>query len=224
MTGKTTITNIKGFIFDLDGTLIDTTPLVIKYWHRFADEHGLDGEKILETSHGVRSIETVAKWKPELATEEYVTSMEAKLASETDGLTILPGVTKLLNQIPHGKWGIYTGGTSLMANARLNQLNMAIPDGLMTGDKVGNGKPHPEGYLKVAEILYVEPKDCIVFEDAPAGIQAGKAGGMKVIACCTSHTEEQLKKTDADFIVPDLSKINIITLDDGTFNVEIEQE
>ncbi|CAO3639559.1 unnamed protein product [Cunninghamella blakesleeana] len=224
MTKKIIVNDIKGFVFDLDGTLIDTTPLVVKHWNKFAEEHGLDAEKILETSHGRRTIETIAQWKPELATEEYVDFLEKRLAEETDGLLILPGVPELLKQIPLGKWNIYTAGTSLMANTRLTQLNMIIPDGLMTANTVKQGKPHPEGYIKAAEFIKVEPKDCIVFEDAPAGIQAGKAGGMKVIACCTTYTKEQLKETGADFIVSDLSKVKIITLNDGSFNVEIEHE
>ncbi|KAI9309476.1 HAD hydrolase, family IA, variant 3 [Cunninghamella echinulata] len=223
MTGKTIINNVKGFIFDLDGTLIDTTPLVIKHWQRFAQENGLDAEKILETSHGKRTIETIAQWKPELATLEQVNFYEQRLADETDGLTILPGVTELLKQIPNENMNIYTSGTILMAETRLKQLNMFIPKGLMTGCKVEHGKPHPEGYIRAANLLNLEPKDCIVFEDAPAGIQAGKSGGMKVIACCTTHTKEQLQETGADYIVSDLTKVNVIKLDDGTFNIEIEQ-
>jgi len=98
----------KAFVFDLDGTLIDTIPLVEKFWHQFAFEHGLDGNKILATSHGVRTIETMAKWTPHKATPEHADDFERKLAEESEGVSVLPGISTLLQKIPHGKWGICT--------------------------------------------------------------------------------------------------------------------
>ncbi|SAL95790.1 hypothetical protein [Absidia glauca] len=218
-----TINGIKGIVFDLDGTMIDTTPLVIKHWYAFAEEHGLDPVKILATSHGRRTIETLGEWVPEKATPEIVDFYEQRLADETDGLTVLPGVMALLDSIPLGKWGVCTAGTSYMAVKRLKQCHIPVPESLSTGDKVERGKPDPEGYLKATEILGVSPSDCLVFEDAPAGVRAGKAGGMKVIACTTTHTADQLKEAGADHVVSFLTDVSVSNLGDGTMAVKIEQ-
>ncbi|ORX50908.1 HAD-superfamily hydrolase subfamily IA, variant 3 [Hesseltinella vesiculosa] len=228
------IKDIHGFVFDLDGTLIDTTPLVIKYWQRFAAEHGLDPEKILATSHGRRTIETVAEWVPEKATQENVDRMERLLADEDEGVTgktgrqhgkkqVLPGVKRLLETIPAHRWGICTAGTTYMATARMAQCGLTLPDSLATGDTVKNGKPDPEGYLMVAAGLHVPAEKCVVFEDAPAGVCAGKAAGMTVIACTTTHTADQLKKAGADFIVPFLSEVQVNLTGDGNFEVDVRQ-
>ncbi|KAI8089366.1 HAD-like domain-containing protein [Halteromyces radiatus] len=222
-TTKKYIAGIKGFVFDLDGTMIDTTPLVIKHWYQFAEEHGLDPVKILATSHGRRSIETIAEWVPSKATQEHVDYYERRLADETDGVKVLPGVKALLDTIPFGKWGVCTAGTSYMAVNRFKQCGIQIPVSLSTGDKVTHGKPHPEGYLKAAELLNLPPTDCVVFEDAPAGVKAGKAAGMTVIACTTTHTAEQLKQAGADHIVSYLTDVTISVLGDGTFGVQIDQ-
>ncbi|KAI8344254.1 HAD-like domain-containing protein [Chlamydoabsidia padenii] len=218
-----TLNGIEGIIFDLDGTMIDTTPLVIKHWYSFAEEHGLDPVKILETSHGRRTIETIGEWVPEKATPETVDYYERKLAQETEGLTVLPGVMALLDSIPLGKWGVCTAGTSYMAVNRLKQCDIPVPTSLSTGDKVERGKPDPEGYIKAAELLGIAPSNCLVFEDAPAGVRAGKSGGMKVIACTTTHTADQLKQAGADYVVSFLTDVSISVLGDGNMAVNIEQ-
>ncbi|ORZ18490.1 phosphatase YfbT [Absidia repens] len=216
------ISGLKGFIFDLDGTVVDTTPLIISHWLAFGEEHNLDGHKILATSHGRRSIETIAEWVPEKATKEYVDYYEKRLTDQTDGLTVLPGVVDLLKSIPFGKWGVYTGGSTYMAENRLKQCGFPIPDSLFTADMVDRGKPHPEGYLKAAERLGISPSDCVVFEDAPAGVRAGKSAGMIVIACTTTHTIEQLQEAGADHIVSFLNEVSVTEQEDGSFNVEID--
>ncbi|KAI8075157.1 HAD-like domain-containing protein [Gongronella butleri] len=217
------IKDIQGFVFDLDGTLMDTTPLIIKHWHAFALEHGLDAEKILASSHGQRTIDTIAKWVPEKATQEHVDYYERKLAMEPEGVTVLPGVARLLESIPLGKWSIYTAGTKFMAESRLKQCNIPIPAGLVTADKVTNGKPHPEGYLKGAELINAPANKCIVFEDAPHGIKSGKAAGMTVIACTTTHSAEQLRAAGADYVVDYLSEVEVHITGDGHFEVEVRE-
>lgn len=155
MTPKTL--SSKAFIFDLDGTLIDTTPLVVKYWTEFAKQHNLDADQvqfqcelkldfffftvlsflqILATSHGRRTIETLERWTPELATVEYVNKFEGDLAKETEGVTVLPGVIDLLESIPTEDWTVNTAGTITMALSRLSQFNIHVPEEMATGDKV----------------------------------------------------------------------------------------
>ncbi|KAI7881833.1 HAD-like protein [Lichtheimia hyalospora FSU 10163] len=210
---------VKGFAFDLDGTLIDTTPLVVQHWREFALEHGLDAEKILATSHGRRTIETLQTWIPDKATMEMADDMERKLTAKTDGVSILPGVAALLEKIPLASTAVCTAGTRHMAENRLIQVGLDVPKVMSTGDSVSRGKPDPEGYLSAAERLGIDPKDCLVFEDAPAGVQAARAAGMDCIACATTHTVEQLKEAGASCVVEFLTDVDIERLPDGSFDV-----
>ncbi|KAI7887577.1 HAD-like domain-containing protein [Mucor mucedo] len=212
----------KGFIYDLDGTLIDTIPLVERHWHQFALEHGLDGNKILETSHGVRTIETMARWTPDKATAEHADMFEKKLAEESEGVSILPGVSALLQKTPIHKWGICTGGNQYMARKRLEQCQIHTPDAFVCGDMVSKGKPDPEGYSRVAKELGLEGKDVIVFEDAPSGVKSARAAGATVIACATTHSVDQLKEAGAHSVVHFLTDVDFTSLPDGTFEVEVK--
>ncbi|KAI9357440.1 putative glycerol-3-phosphate phosphatase [Pilaira anomala] len=213
----------KGFIFDLDGTLIDTTPLVIKYWTNIAKEYNVDPEQILATSHGCRTIDTLARWIPELATKEYVYDLESTLCKVKEGVTVLPGVIELLKSIPHQDWTVNTAGSHITAITRLGQFGINVPKQLATGDKLVFGKPHPEGYLLAAEMLNKDPKDCLAFEDAPAGVRAAIAAGMKCIACTTTHTIEQLKEAGATIIVDRLDTVRIERQEDGTYLTILDQ-
>ncbi|KAK4521544.1 uncharacterized protein ATC70_012160 [Mucor velutinosus] len=210
------------FIFDLDGTLIDTTPQVVKFWTDIALENKLNPAKILETSHGRRTIETLQRWVPKLATKEYVNELEGRLALEKEGVVVLPGVMDLLQSIPAEDWTVNTAGTNLMATTRLRQFNITVPKQMATGDMLTHGKPHPEGYLKAAAILGKDPKDCLVFEDAPSGVMAAIAAGMQCIACTTTHTLEQLKEAGATVIVDRLDSVRVKRNEDGSYSTTIE--
>lgn len=212
----------KAFIFDLDGTLINTNALVERFWHEFAMENGLDGEKILETSHGVRAYETMKKWAPEKATEELATDFEKRLADESEGVSLMPGVCTLLQKIPSNRWGIYTGGNLYMAKNRLDQCNLTIPRVFVCGDMVTHGKPHPEGYLRAVEELGFRPEEVIVFEDAPAGVKAAHASGAQVIACKTTHRSTVLKEAGADAVTELLTNVDLTILPDGSFEVQVK--
>ncbi|KAI8052594.1 HAD-superfamily hydrolase subfamily IA, variant 3 [Gilbertella persicaria] len=212
----------KAFVFDLAGTLIDTTPLVNRFWRQFALENGVDGDKILATSHGVRTIETMAKWTPHRATEEHAQDFERKLAEDSDGVSLLPGVSTLLQKLPHGKWAICTAGNSYMAKKRLEQCDIDLPEVLVCGDMVSHGKPHPEPYLKAIEKLGFKPEEVIIFEDAPAGVKSAKAAGAQVIACKTTHSLEQLKEAGAHEVIELLTDIDFVTLPDASFEVQVK--
>ncbi|GAA5807205.1 hypothetical protein MFLAVUS_000560 [Mucor flavus] len=213
--------NSKAFVFDLDGTLIDTTPLVIKYWTDIAKEYNLDPSQILATSHGRRTIETLERWIPVLATKEYVNDLEARLCVIMEGVSVLPGVVDLLASIPNQDWTVNTAGTHIMAITRLAQFGIHVPEKLATGDKVNFGKPHPEGYLMAAEMINRDAKDCLAFEDAPAGVKAAIAAGMECVACVTTHTIEQLKEAGATIIVNRLDSVRIEKQEDGSYNTII---
>ncbi|ORE01753.1 HAD-like protein [Rhizopus microsporus var. microsporus] len=211
----------KAFIFDLDGTIIDTTPQVVKFWTELAIQNGLDPEQILATSHGRRTIETLERWMPHLATNEYVIELETKLAQQKEGVSILPGVLNLFEAISPDDWTINTASTHMMATARLLQFEIKAPKEMATGDKLTFGKPHPEGYLLAAKLINRDPKDCLVFEDAPAGVKAAIAAGMQCVACTTTHTVEQLKDAGATIIVDYLSNVRIEKQSDGTYHTII---
>ncbi|KAI8890709.1 HAD-like protein [Backusella circina FSU 941] len=212
----------RGFLFDLDGTMIDTTPLVIEFWENIAKEYNLDAKKILESSHGRRTIETLQKWIPEKATPEYVNELEIGLAAKEEGVTILPGVLDMLSHIDSSDWTINTAGTMIMATSRLQQCHIPIPQKMSTGDMLSQGKPHPEGYLRAAEFIGKKAEDCIVFEDAPAGVIAARAAGMECIACVTTHTVDQLREAGATFIVTDFTDVHIKKQEDGSYITSVE--
>jgi len=97
----------------------------------------------------------------------------------------------------------------------LQAAGLPIPDRLVTCDDVKNGKPDPEPYLKGASLLGISARDCVVVEDAPAGIRAGKAAGARVIACRTTASELELKTAGADWIVGDCKSISVLRPDAG---------
>ncbi|KAG2230866.1 hypothetical protein INT48_003029 [Thamnidium elegans] len=210
----------KAIIFDLDGTMVDTTPLVEHHWHLFAKENGLDGYKA--RSHGVRTMETFEKWTPHKATPEEVAEFERKLADESDGVRVLPGVISLLEKIPTDKWGIYTGGTQYMAKKRLEQSKLPRPGTVICGDMLTKGKPDPAGYIRAAKEVGYQGNEVIVFEDAPAGVKSGRDAGAVVIACATSHTVDQLKDAGAHCVVKFLTDVDLTVLPDGSLKVEVK--
>lgn len=165
----------------------------------------------------------ITQWKPqEPSVASAAAEFERKLAHRTDGLLILPGVTHLWATIPYDQKAIYTGGSRYLAEMRLKQCDMSFPKAFETANDVTHGKPHPEGYLKAAAGLGIDPKDCVVFEDAPAGVRAGRAAGMTVIACLTTHTYEQLSEAGAAYIVDLLSDVDVKALSDGSFEVSVK--
>lgn len=166
---------------------------------------------------------TLSRWTPHKATQEVVDEYERKIADKKEGVDVLPGVTALLDKIPLGKMAIYTAATHLMATKRLQQCNITIPNVLETASSVSKGKPDPEGYLACARRLGIDPKDCLVFEDAPSGVQAARAAGMTVIACLTTHSRERLNEAGAHFLVNLLSDVDVCTLPDGSFQVTLSK-
>ncbi|RUP24078.1 putative glycerol-1-phosphatase [Jimgerdemannia flammicorona] len=213
----------KCFLFDLDGTLIDTTPLVEAHWRNFAAEHNLDASVILATSHGRRTIDTIREHVPHIATEELVDKYEQAMARQKDGVALLPGVRAILKSLPSNCWAICTSASTYMAEARLNQCDVPIPHVVITADMVKKGKPDPEGYTMAGRELGFPPKECIVVEDAPAGVRAAKASGMRSIGLLTTHRREQLMEAEADVIVRDLSDVQVRIEDDGWLEVTVQE-
>lgn len=161
-------------LFDLDGVLLDSTRVVAEQYTRWAREHGLDPAEVMKAAHGVRTLEVVRRVAPHLDPVAETKRIEDREAA-ADGIFPIPGAVALLTSIPAGRWCVVTSGTRFLATTRMRKFGIPIPEILVTADDVRNGKPDPEPYRKGAELLKVSPRDCVVFEDAPAGIRSGHA-------------------------------------------------
>jgi mannitol-1-/sugar-/sorbitol-6-phosphatase len=194
-------------LFDLDGVLIDSTPAVARVWHRWALEHGLDPDTVVRIAHGRPSRTTIRELLPAADIDAEDREVERREMKDLEGVVLLPGARQLLNSLPLERWTIATSCTRPLAEVRLQVAGLPIPDRLVTSSDVKNGKPHPEPYQKAASALGFSPSDCIVVEDAPAGIRAGKAAGAKVIGFSTTMNPCHLEKAGADWIVANCGAI-----------------
>jgi sugar-phosphatase len=189
--------NCQSILFDLDGVLVDSTLAVERVWRRWAEEHHLDPERVMEHAHGRRTIETVRIVAPHLNADKENLKVEQMEIQDKEGIVAIPGAARLLNSLPRERYAVVTSATRALATARLQYAGLFVPERLITADDVAEGKPSPQPYLKGAALLGFAPGDCLVFEDTPAGIQSGKAAGMKVIALSTTYPPKELGKADA---------------------------
>jgi len=198
-----------GVLFDLDGVLVHSARVVVRTWHTWARTKGLDAERFIEIAHGRRPAETLRLIAPDLDAESEAAELERLEVNDTDGILEVEGALELLATLPEGGWTVVTSGSRALASGRMRYVGLPLPKRFVTADDVENGKPHPEAYLKGAEILGASPETCVVIEDAPAGVQSAKAAGMKVVAVATTHREEQLH--EADVVAAALSDIRVLT-------------
>ena len=194
-------------LFDLDGVLVDSTRSVARLWRLWAAETGVDPERILEIAHGRRTIEVVRQLAPAVDAESEVRKIEKREADDTDGVRVMPGAYDLLSTLPDAQWGVVTSGTNYLATSRLRRAGLPIPRVLVSADEVTKGKPHPEPYLKGAQLIGVAPADCLVIEDAPAGVQSAHAAGMKSIGLTSTYSAAELHEADA--LVESLGQIHV---------------
>jgi mannitol-1-/sugar-/sorbitol-6-phosphatase len=204
-------------LFDLDGVLVDSTRSVERQWRIWAAENGVNVKTLLEVTHGLRTSETIEWVAPHLNVQAEVDRIEAREAADTEGVTVMAGARELVGSIPARRWAVVTSGTRLLATARLNLAQIPIPDVLVTAEDVVNGKPDPEPYRKGAELLGLNPSECVIIEDAPAGIAAGRAAGARVIALAGTYSAAELSLADA--IVQSLLGIRVRV--DGRLHVEL---
>ena len=167
----------------MDGTLVDSTAVVEEVWGEFAARYGLDIAEILRTSHGIQAADTVRRFAPAGAD---VVALTAELGAmervRTAGIVALPGAAELLRSLPAEAVALVTSADRTLADIRMDAAGLAMPAKAVTAELVTRGKPDPEGYLQAAGLLGVQPEDAVVFEDAPAGIAAGVAAGIRTVA------------------------------------------
>ncbi|SPN96912.1 probable glycerol-3-phosphate phosphatase (glycerol-1-phosphatase) [Cephalotrichum gorgonifer] len=215
-----------GFLFDMDGTIIDSTPAVVKHWHTIGNEIGVSPEVILETSHGRRSIDILKIICPERANWEYVREMEGQLPKlYGDDALEIPGARALIDSLISSRapWAIVTSGSSPLVGGWLSVLSLPKPEVLVTAESVQDGKPDPTCYIMGLEKLGLADRagNVLVLEDSPAGIRAGKAAGCKVLGLVTSHTIEQVVEAGPDWVVRDLSSVRVVRTEGGVATLEI---
>lgn len=198
-------------LFDMDGTLIDSTPAVNRSWRRWAAERGLD-EAFRAGNHGLPARQIVESLVPADAVEEALARVLALETADTADITVLPGAADLLLSIPEQHRAIVTSCARTLAAARISASGLAAPSGVVTIDDTSKGKPNPEPFLEGAARLGVDPRECLVIEDAPAGLAAARAAGCATIGVVGTHGASELV---ADLVVPSLDRLRVSVTDAG---------
>ncbi|KAF8631607.1 hypothetical protein AX15_002354 [Amanita polypyramis BW_CC] len=217
-------------LFDMDGTLVDSTTGVIGAWQTFAKSYPhIDISDILSSSHGVRTIDNLRKYcgiqdPQELEAEAKrfeVAIVETSRQNGSLGIVQIPGVAGVMAELSHARllpnprWAICTSATRSYATSALQKADIPVPDVFITAEDVAMGKPNPEPYLLGARKCGVQPEKCIVFEDAPSGVRSGRAAGCTTVALLTTHSREQLESSNPDYFIRDMSCVKVELTDEG---------
>ncbi|MGP4044439.1 HAD family hydrolase [Streptomyces sp. 2A115] len=200
-------------LFDNDGTLVSSLESVYRCWSRWAEEYGITAEEFARVElHGRPAAEIAADLLPADQVPDAVVRIEQlEVEDVAGGVLLLPGTKALLESLPADRWAVVTSATHRLAEARLGEVGIR-PKTMITADDITRGKPDPEPFLLAARELGVDPARCVVFEDAPAGLQAGRAAGMTTVALATTHEAAEL---DADVVVDDLSAVSALVTAEG---------
>jgi sugar-phosphatase len=193
-------------LFDMDGTLVDSTPVVVRSWVRWAEEVGVDPYRLVG-NHGVPARAIVEKLVAADRVEDALARIVEIETADVDGIVPLPGAAAAVDALTAGdvqRWAIVTSSTSLLAAARIGAAELTTPAVLVTADDVERGKPHPDPWLLAAERIGVDPADCLVVEDAPSGLEAARAAGAATLAVTTTTAREELV---ADHVVGTLADV-----------------
>jgi sugar-phosphatase len=169
------------FLFDMDGTLLDSSAVVDRVWRTWAQRHGVDTETLMANMHGVRSEDTVRRFAPpgtDVA-KENGWILQAEL-TDVEGIVALEGIHAFIERLAPDEWAVVTSATRALAELRMRAVNLPIPAVLISADDVQRGKPDPQGFTLAARKLGVPIEECLVFEDSPAGVAAGTAAGAQV--------------------------------------------
>jgi sugar-phosphatase len=196
---------IRAFLFDIDGTLVDSSMIVERVWRQVASEFGVDATAILGACHGRRDIEVVADFFRAADSRKVLERISTLEADAVDGVVPVPGAAEVLSTLQNYQWAAVTSGGRQLMLARLLAAGLPVPRVLIAAEDVEHGKPNPEGYIAAAYCLGVSPAECVVVEDSPAGIKAGKSAGATVVAVTTTHSTQAL--STADLVLRDLSEL-----------------
>lgn len=179
------------FLFDMDGTLINSIAATERVWGNWARKHGLDVEAFLPTMHGRRGIDTITALNlPGVDPRAEALEVERGEIEDVEGVVAIDGAIAFLAALPADRWAIVTSAPIALARRRLAAAGIALPQTIVTAEDVKTGKPSPEGYLLAASRLGVDPARCLVFEDVEAGVKAGERAGAGVVVVTATHAEE----------------------------------
>jgi sugar-phosphatase len=203
----------KGILFDMDGVLISSIDAAVRNWRIWAKRYGVPNPDEFVIPHGVRSIDLVKMLRPDIDPQEGQRAIEDMEVEDVADLRVLPGVKALLESLPPERWAIVTSATRRLLLARMHAAGLPVPERIITGEMVERGKPDPEPYRRGAELLGFRPEECVVVEDAPSGVGAGKAAGCRVLAVLGTHSAAELHV--ADWVVGSLEGLVVAANRDG---------
>jgi sugar-phosphatase len=204
----------QALLFDNDGTLVSSLASVDRCWTRWAGEYGITAEEFARVElHGRPAAEIAADLLPAEVVPHAVARIEDLEVDDVPngGVHLLPGTRDFLDSLPADRWAVVTSATRRLAEARLDAVGI-LPKTLVAADDITRGKPDPEPYLLAARALGVDPAHCVVFEDAPAGLTAGRAAGMTTVALTTTH---QARELHADLVVENLAALSVLVTEQG---------
>ncbi|MEU6347939.1 HAD-IA family hydrolase [Streptomyces sp. NPDC047072] len=202
-----TVLTARALLLDMDGTLVNSDAVVERIWRRWADRHGLDGDEVMKVVHGRQGHASMALLLPDRPVERNHADNARMLAEETadmDGVVPVPGAAEFLASLRGLPHALVTSADVPLSTARMAAAGLPLPDVRVTAESVGASKPDPEGFLKGAAELGVDPADCVVFEDSGAGIAAGRAAGMRVVGIGPRAAAH-----GPDVVVPDLTRVRV---------------
>jgi sugar-phosphatase len=203
------IIRASGFLFDLDGVLVDSTASVEKHWREIATQIGLDEQQLLERVHGRRSIDVIRELADgtDLDADQLYRDLIERDLSDQDDIIALPGARCTLERLPRCGWTVVTSGTRDVAAARLRAARLPLPAVMVTAEDVPAGKPDPAPYRMGAAALGLAAAQCVVVEDSPPGVESARAAGCLTVALLTTHSEQDL--VTADIAGPDLAAFTL---------------
>ena len=202
-----TLLTARALLLDMDGTLVNSDAVVERIWRRWAERHGLDADEVMKVVHGRQGHASMALLLPDRPVEQNLADNARMLAEETadvDGVVAIPGAPEFLASLRGLPHALVTSADLALATARMGAAGLALPEVRVTAESVGASKPDPEGFLKGAAELGVEPGECVVFEDSAAGIEAGRAAGMRVVG-----VGARADLYEPDVVVRDLTRVRV---------------
>ncbi|MEU2287633.1 HAD-IA family hydrolase [Streptomyces sp. NPDC013178] len=210
---ESTVLTARALLLDMDGTLVNSDAVVDRVWRRWAERHGLDGDEVMKVVHGRQGHASMAVLLPDRPMEQNLADNARMLAEETadmDGVVPVPGAPALLASLRGVPHALVTSADGPLSTARMAAAGLTLPQVRITAESVGASKPDPEGFLKGAAELGVDPADCVVFEDSGAGIAAGRAAGMRVVG-----VGDRARAHAPDAVVRDLREVRVELVAEG---------
>lgn len=214
-----TVLTARALLLDMDGTLVNSDAVVERIWRRWAERHGLDGDEVMTVVHGRQGHASMAVLLPDRPVEQNLADNARMLAEETadmDGVVEIPGASAFLRALRGLPHALVTSADVPLSTARMAAAGLDLPDVRITAESVGASKPSPEGFLKGAAELGVDPADCLVFEDSGAGIAAGRSAGMRVVG-----VGPRAGQHNPDIVVPDLTGVRPEPTQNGKIKIHI---